>query len=348
LEQKTNKRRVNRYWFILVLILSGVAASFFPPVRPWIQLAAEPLVKITDNFYITNTMVASWIAYVIVLLIAWSIRKQLKAGKTVLDGVGGFFAFILEALYGVTEGTAGKHVRKIFPWFAAIFMIVLVVNWMELIPGVDSIGQYRPDKLHYESSEAHGEEGDHAKDEGHVACDYREVGPFAFLVRGDADADCAHAIYPFVRVASTDLNFTLAIALISVVMTQVIGVQTLGKEYFVKFWNTGAFKKALSKKGFGNPLDFIMGLIDIVVGILEIVAEISKIISFAFRLFGNIFAGAIILFVIGSLVPVFAQSPFYLLELFVGLIQAFVFGMLTMVFMSLATVSHAHGDEDHH
>jgi F-type H+-transporting ATPase subunit a len=75
------------------------------------------------------------------------------------------------------------------------------------------------------------------------------------------------------------------------------------------------------------------------------VSEFVKVLSFSFRLFGNVFAGSVMLFVIGSLVPVFAQSAFLLLEFFVGMIQAIVFGMLTMIFMAQATISHAHEGE---
>ncbi len=132
---------------------------------------------------------------------------------------------------------------------------------------------------------------------------------------------------------STDLNFTVALALLSVFWTQVLGVRALGAGYFTKFWNT--------KTLFNRPM---FGAIDFAVGLLELVSEFSKILSFSFRLFGNIFAGSVLLFVIGSLVPVFAQSLFLMLEFFVGLIQALVFGMLTMVFMSQATQSH---DEAH-
>jgi F-type H+-transporting ATPase subunit a len=76
-----------------------------------------------------------------------------------------------------------------------------------------------------------------------------------------------------------------------------------------------------------------------------LISEFSKILSFAFRLFGNIFAGSVLLFVIGSLVPIFAQSMFLMLEFFVGMIQAVVFGLLTMTFMAQAT--QGHGDEAH-
>jgi F-type H+-transporting ATPase subunit a len=81
-------------------------------------------------------------------------------------------------------------------------------------------------------------------------------------------------------------------------------------------------------------------LLDIFVGLLEFIAEIAKVISFSFRLFGNIFAGSVLLFLIGSLVPVFVQSGVVLFELLVGTIQALVFGMLTMVFMTMATQGH--------
>jgi F-type H+-transporting ATPase subunit a len=127
-----------------------------------------------------------------------------------------------------------------------------------------------------------------------------------------------------------------------------MGFQALGLGYLTKYFNIPAARnlgKTIKRPGFGGPFNLMLPLIDIVVGILEIVAEFSKILSFAFRLFGNIFAGAVLLFVIGSIVPVFAQTIFLFLELGVGAIQAFVFGILTMVFMSMATHSHGdHGD----
>jgi F-type H+-transporting ATPase subunit a len=116
-------------------------------------------------------------------------------------------------------------------------------------------------------------------------------------------------------------------------MTQVMGVRALGASYFTKFINVGGI--------FSRPA---FGLLDFFVGILELVSELSKLLSFSFRLFGNIFAGSVLLFVIGSLIPVFVQSMFLGLEFFVGLIQAVVFGMLTMVFMAQATQGHG----DHH
>ncbi len=116
----------------------------------------------------------------------------------------------------------------------------------------------------------------------------------------------------------------MALAIISVFATQVFGVMNLKLSYFKKFIN------------FSSPINFA-------VGILELISEFAKIISFAFRLFGNIFAGEVLLAVIsfiGGTYLFFAPMPFYGLELFVGLIQALVFAMLSLVFFNMATQSH--------
>ena len=75
-------------------------------------------------------------------------------------------------------------------------------------------------------------------------------------------------------------------------------------------------------------------------GILEFIAEFAKIVSFSFRLFGNVFAGEVLLAITAFLVPFFIPVPFLMLEVFVGFIQALVFSMLTMVFISLAVQHH--------
>jgi F-type H+-transporting ATPase subunit a len=115
----------------------------------------------------------------------------------------------------------------------------------------------------------------------------------------------------------------------------VVGFQTQGWRYIYKFFNV----TTLFKKPFFGAMDFI-------VSILELISEVSKILSFTFRLFGNMFAGMVLLFLISSMAPVFAPSLVMTFEFFIGLIQAYVFGMLTLVFMSQAT--QGHGGEEHH
>lgn len=136
-----------------------------------------------------------------------------------------------------------------------------------------------------------------------------------------------HEVFiPYFRAPTADINTTLALGLITMIMVQVFGVKYLGLSYFKKFFD------------FSNPINFF-------VGILELISDISKIISFAFRLFGNILAGEILLMVIAFLLPILGPTPFLGLEVFVGFIQALVFMMLTTVFVNMATVSH--GSEEH-
>lgn len=127
---------------------------------------------------------------------------------------------------------------------------------------------------------------------------------------------------PFLRGGTADVNTTLALALIAMTMVQAFGFKYLGFGYLKKFFN------------FANPIAAF-------VGILELVSEFSKIISFTFRLFGNIFAGEVLISVMSFLVPVIAPIPFYGLEIFVGIIQGLVFMMLATVFMNMATISHS-------
>ena len=317
--RRTWRWGVNRWLILLFIILSVLAARAYPPVRPEVRLPAEHLsqtplfsLPVIGDFYWTNTLTAMVIADIIVLLIALVVRRATTSGNLLTTGFASAVEALLEILYNLTESTAGRYARKIFPYFATITIFVLIVNWMELLPGVDSIGLI-----------------EHAEGEGYAV---KQLAPgIATLIKDTGQ----YNLVAYVRVLSTDLNFTVALALISVVMTQVIGISALGGSYFVKFFNAGGI--------FSKP---VFGLIDFLVGLLEIVSEISKVLSFSFRLFGNLFAGTVLLFVIGYLVPVFAQSGVLLLEFFVGLIQAVIFGMLTMVFMSQATQGHGeHGEE---
>lgn len=127
------------------------------------------------------------------------------------------------------------------------------------------------------------------------------------------------AFTPLFRSAASDLNFTLILAVASVFMVQFFGIAAIG---FVKY-----SKKFIT---FKNPIAFF-------IGILELISEVAKMISFSFRLFGNIFAGEVLLIIISFLMPYGAPLPFLFLEIFVGLVQALVFAILTLVFIKIAT-----------
>lgn len=131
---------------------------------------------------------------------------------------------------------------------------------------------------------------------------------------------------PILRGATADLNTTLALALFAMAGIQYFGFKTAGVHYGKRFFNIG------------SPIYFFLGL-------LELVSELSKVVSFAFRLFGNIFAGEVLLAVMAFLMPFIVPLPFLTMELFVGFIQALVFSMLTAVFLSVAV---AHGEHEKH
>ena len=131
-------------------------------------------------------------------------------------------------------------------------------------------------------------------------------------------------LVPILRSTYADVNMTFALAAISVIAAQVFGFAMLGlKGYGGKF--------------IVNPLRKPIGFF---VGFLELISEFSKMISFTFRLYGNIFAGEVLLLVMTFLVPYIAPMPFYALEIFVGFIQALVFGFLTLVFFKIAVTAH--------
>lgn len=133
---------------------------------------------------------------------------------------------------------------------------------------------------------------------------------------------------PIFRAATTDLNMTMALALFAVIASQIFGFRTLGL--------SGYGGKFINLKG---------GPIMLYVGLLELIGELAKVLSFTFRLFGNIFAGEVLLSVIAFLVPWVAALPFYGLELFVGFVQALVFAALTLIFLTVAVTGHG---EEHH
>lgn len=318
---ETPKQRVWGRWVVLAAVVLGAVLFYglgIKPVMPSVVLPPEPLTHPIQTplgpFFLSGTLIALLFADVLIIALAFAISSSIKKGGLILTGVVGAVEALLEMLHGMTEGTAGKWTKQIFPWFATITLLVMIANWTELLPGVETIGLLE--------KSSHGEFA------------VQQVGPFQSIVEAEEGHHGEYLLIPFVRVVSTDLNFTVALALVVVVMIQVFGVRAQGGRYFAKFWNTGTV--------FSKP---IFGVIDFGVGLLEIISEFSKVLSFAFRLFGNIFAGSVLLFVIGSLVPVFAQSMFYLLEFFVGAIQAFVFGLLAMTFMAQAT--QGHGGEHH-
>lgn len=135
---------------------------------------------------------------------------------------------------------------------------------------------------------------------------------------------------PLFRSMNADVNMTLAIAIIAIVAVQFYGAWELGTTSYVSKFFVAPWK---------NPMQTFVGL-------LEIISECSRIVSFTFRLFGNIFAGEVLLIVISYLMPYLAPVPFLAMELFVGFIQGLVFALLTTVFLKIAVTEHEASHND--
>lgn len=333
----SNPRRTLLLIGALVLII----VSFFLPVpEPHVSIAAEAVLE-NGPSWLTNGFITTFIIDLLVILMAYTATRKMNL---VPSGWQNFMETVIEYLYGLAEGVAGKAASTYFPWVATIFLFVVVSNWSGLLPGMGSIGFFHTggyEKEHSEEAPADGEHQEEGEGDSLGAADnYRLAmvnGDLLLVQSADAaaaptTAESEHGKFiPLFRPPSADLNFTLAISLATMVMVQIHGIRALGGGYFRKFWNT-------SGQGF-------MKGINVFVSILEIISEFSRLIAFTFRLFGNIFAGEVILATMAFLVAFLIPVPFFLLEVLVGVVQALVFMMLALVFFTMATISHA---DEHH
>lgn len=145
---------------------------------------------------------------------------------------------------------------------------------------------------------------------------------------------------PLLRPANADLNMTLAMAISVVVISHLVGLFTVGVfTHLNKFIQIGSFIKSLRH----GPVAIFTAVINLAVGLIEIISEFAKVLSLSLRLFGNIFAGEVLITVIASIMAVVLPAPFMLLELLVGLVQASVFTMLTLVYLTVMS-SAPHGE----
>ena len=332
-----------------LLLLTIFGFVFFRGPMTHIQLPAESLHKPIAEFLVagfrntvalTNTILAAWLTIIVLFLIS---RAATRRMELVPRGWQNLMEAVLEYIRDLANQIAGPtYGRRFLPAVATIFFFVLVNNWMGLLPGYGSIG--------WVEEEAHGG----------VPFQLTQVGPvkLGFVMPGAAPAEAATEplaggkeagddegvingiLVPWLRSANSDVNTPLALALMSMIFVEYWGISGLGLfRYGAKFFN---FKQLLRFK--------IMGIVDAFIGLLELVSELSRLISFTFRLFGNIFAGEVLLAVIGFLMPWAVILPFYGLELIVGFMQAIVFAALTLVFGVMAVTAHdggAHGEAAH-
>lgn len=228
---------------------------------------------------LTNTLLTAWLTMVVLIGLALFLRARLSILPSKLQSA---FELLIGSVYDyiATVLESKALAKRFFPLIMTIFIFILMMNWIGLLPGVDAVGVYKEVESHNEVTEK---------------------------------------LIPFFHPPATDLNITIAFALIAFFAIELAGVTLLGFfKYGSKFIN------------FQSPLKFA-------IGIIELLSEIARLISFSFRLFGNIFAGKTMLLVVMFLAtPYLLPVPLIAYEVFVGFIQAFIFAVLTLFFIKVA------------
>jgi F-type H+-transporting ATPase subunit a len=310
---------------------------------PHISLAAETLfnigpVPITNSFFMMIVVMT-----LIIIVFSIAARKithdPRKGGR-----FGSIIEMIIEFLLNLVEGTGGKKLgRSIFPLVSGLFIFILFSNFTGLLPGVGSI---YVDKT---EDEAHATTDDHATDseEQQIATaavagttddsgDAASTDEHSDTVAGETAAateDEHHEVHvPIMRPPTADLNMTLALSTLTFISVQVMGVRAHG---------VGGRLKHMANPPFIFPI--------------EVISEFSRIISLAARLFGNVFAGEVLLGVAYSIasavkiavIPLLFPVMFLGLETLFGTIQALVFALLTLIYIYLAAAGHDDHDDAH-
>ncbi|OGI89445.1 hypothetical protein A2911_01495 [Candidatus Nomurabacteria bacterium RIFCSPLOWO2_01_FULL_40_15] len=267
-----------------------------------ITLFAEPIFHF-KNFEITNALLTSSVAVLIIVILSFIIRFKLKEVPNKLQNL---FEIIVEGALGLCDQVTNNRApsMKIFPIAISVFFFILINNWLGIIP-LGGLGII-------ETSE-HGS-----------------------------------AFIPYLRGGTADINTTLALAIMAVIGANVFGIFSIG------LWKT--FNKYVNLKALGQiftkirkePSVVIVAPITFFVGLIEIIGEFAKVASLSFRLFGNVFAGEVLLVSMAALVAYIIPIPFIFLEILVGLIQALIFATLLIVYFTIASTDHEHEEHEEH
>ncbi|MCB0155036.1 MAG: F0F1 ATP synthase subunit A [Anaerolineae bacterium] len=307
--------------YILIAVVVMIASMWLPVEKPPTSIRAEVLFHL-GPLDITNSILTAWVVTVLLAIFFFlgTRNMALRPGK-----LQNFIEFMIEGIYNLTASVSGPEwVRKFFVVPATIFIFVLATNWFGLFIGLPLIG--------LGVCEAH-----HAEEVAHETIE--EAPPVETGAKGAGNCAPGEVIVPFFRAPAADLNFTLALALITQIVAQYFGFAALGGGYLSKFIVLDGFRSG------GGIAGIALGAINFLVGLIELMSEFIKVIAFTFRLFGNIFAGEVMLLVIVFLVPLIAVTPLIGFEIFVNFIQAFVFYILSVAFYTVAI--QPHGGEHH-
>jgi F-type H+-transporting ATPase subunit a len=346
------------------LTINGIAVPFKTFI-PNIVVPSEPL----GPDWLQNTLFTTFIVDAVILFLAflgWLGIRNMKDGSQPTTRVGRWWESFVEYLYkNYMVPTLGSRAKVVAPIALSAFVFILISAMFELVPGVESVGKMEiaPDNLRgfcavkqgpvwlitgYEVDRATGfeascgytlgqAEGVAAAGGNKVAALTSDTNPSAPAVAG-TDPNVGAALIPFLRRPTSSLSTTIALALVAFLFIEIQGIRANGIHYFERFIQVGSWRRA--KAGMMTGL---IGYIQAgLVGPLELISEFIRIVSFSFRLFGNMFAGTVLVLVMMSILPALLPALFLGLEFAVGVIQAFVFMMLITVFTSLAVAHSEH------
>jgi F-type H+-transporting ATPase subunit a len=305
-----------------------------------VELAAEKLFSI-GPITVTNSMLMMFVVMGLIIIAFSGIARR---AQVVPSRAQGFLELIVEFLLGLVEGTAGRRLgRSIFPLISAIFIFIAFSNYSGLLPGVGTIGYWHEEAA--EVSEGHattegttadeehatGEETTAGEDASHEETANGTEGAAAATSEEETHEESHRVLVPYLRAPNADLNMTLAMALITFGFVQYAGIKAHGVRGRIRH---------MAQPWWIFPL--------------EVIQEVARIVSLSFRLFGNIFAGEVLLAVMYAMaaairvaiIPLLFPVIFLFLEVLFGTIQALVFALLTLIYITLAAAGE-HDDHEH-
>ena len=260
---------------------------------------AEPVFHI-GNFSITNSLLNSWLAVLVIIFFCAALRLKLRQIPGKIQHISEIF--LDGALSLCDQVTNDRRITlKIFPLITSLFIFILINNWLGLLPIVGSIG-------------------------------FVENSVFI----------------PLFRAGTADINTTLALSIATVIGSNIFGIIAIGAwKIFNKYVNIKVLGEIATKFRKDKNV-IIIAPITFFVGILELIGEMAKVASLSFRLFGNVFAGEVLLASMGAIFLYILPTPFLLLEVFIGLIQALIFSLLATVYFTIASQDHEEHKEENH
>ena len=277
---------------------------------------------------VTNSMLTTWIFAAVIIL---GFRLLLGRGAKLVPSRGQMvIEAIITSLSGIFEPLMGKKAfRAAFPLLLGFFSFILIMNWSGLLPGIGTVGE----EITYT--------GVGQAPEGFSPTTHTDAAT-------GAETTAFVKFVPFLRAANSDLNTTLALAIISFCAWIYFVLRYAGLKAFLH----DTFGNKVSRSDVALPIYLSFFLVFFAVGCIDVVSIVMRLVSLSFRLFGNVFGGEILLENMHELagkLPAFVSwiipLPFYLLEVLIGLIQAFLFTLLTAVYIGLLT---NHDDQSEH